>query len=265
MTAVMGAFSVASVFGVPAGLWLAQRAGWRMPFFSVAGLGAVVAASALFVMPSMRHHLTQVHQEPMSALLRDPAALLALAAVATVMMAAFAIIPSMSPFLQFNRGYPRDTLDRLYMVGGAVSFLAMWAIGRAIDRFGAPPVALGGTALFVTILWFGFVQQAPWPCLLIFIGFMLGMSFRNMPMTTLSTRVPMAHQRAGFMSAQSAVQHMSAAISSFVSSSLLKERPDRSLQGMDRVAFVAILLSLALPPLLVVIQKRVKIREARPV
>ena len=42
MGAVMGAFSVASVLGVPLGLRLARLGGWRLPFLAVAALGVVV-------------------------------------------------------------------------------------------------------------------------------------------------------------------------------------------------------------------------------
>src|SRR5437867_2236444 len=58
MGAVMGAFSVASVLGVPAGLELARQGGWRLPFFAVAGLGALVAAGAVFLLPPLRAHLS---------------------------------------------------------------------------------------------------------------------------------------------------------------------------------------------------------------
>jgi predicted MFS family arabinose efflux permease len=262
--AVMTAFSIASVLGVPAGLWLAQIAGWRAPFFSVAGLGALVAASAVFLMPPMRLHLARVHKPGGANLFSDPAALCALASVATVMIAAFSLIPSISPFLQFNRHFPRERLGLLYMAGGSVALIAMPIIGRLVDRFGSPPVSALGTLLFATVLWAAFVRQVPLHPLLIFVGFMLGMSFRNVPMQSLSTRVPLPHQRAGFMSTQSAVQHMAASVGAGLSSSLLVERPDRSLSGMGNVALVAIALSFALPPLLVVVQRRVKLREARP-
>jgi len=43
---VMGAFSIASILGVPAGLELARRGGWRLPFIAVGVLGA--AASIFF-------------------------------------------------------------------------------------------------------------------------------------------------------------------------------------------------------------------------
>jgi predicted MFS family arabinose efflux permease len=58
--AVMGAFSAASVLGVPMGLRLATWGGWRMPFIVVAAMGAVVGILALWKMPPMRGHIVVV-------------------------------------------------------------------------------------------------------------------------------------------------------------------------------------------------------------
>ncbi len=264
MGAVMAAFSLASVIGVPAGLELARHAGWRAPFFSVAALGFVVAALAVFLMPVMKGHL--LHPRPrgssMLTVFGDPGALSALASVATVYSAAFMVIPNISPFLQFNYHYPREHLHWLYLVGGLVSFVVMPVIGRLVDRLGPAPVSTLGTVLFVSILWFGYARPGPLPVMLIFVGFMVGMSFRNVPMTSLSTRVPLPHQRAGFMSAQSAVQHLAASAGAGLSSEFLRELPDRSLAGMERVVAVAIGLALALPVLVLVTYRYVKAREA---
>src|SRR5512145_2560571 len=54
---VMGAFTIASVLGVPAGLELARLGSWRTPFFAVAGMGFLVAGAALALMPPLRAHL----------------------------------------------------------------------------------------------------------------------------------------------------------------------------------------------------------------
>ncbi|MCC6741474.1 MAG: MFS transporter [Planctomycetia bacterium] len=264
MGAVMAAFSIASVLGVPAGLELARHAGWRSPFFSVAALGFLVAAGAVALMPSMRAHLD--HPRPpgsgMLSVFRDPGALSALASVATVYSAAFMIIPNISPFLQFNCHYPRAQLPLLYMVGGAISFFVMPVIGRLVDRLSPAPVSALGTVLFVAILWLGYSRPGPLPVMVVFVGFMVGMSFRNVPMTSLSTRGPLPHQRAGFMSAQSAVQHLAASAGAALSSGLLRELPDRSLDGMPAVTGIAIGLALALPALVAITYRYVKAREA---
>ena len=51
MGAVMGAFSVASVIGVPLSLQLSVWGGWRLPFLVVGGLGLVVTASVAASLP----------------------------------------------------------------------------------------------------------------------------------------------------------------------------------------------------------------------
>ena len=61
---LMGAFAVASVLGVPAGLSLAQNLGWRAPFIAVGVLGGLIAGAAFMLMPTIRGHLDrQGHAE----------------------------------------------------------------------------------------------------------------------------------------------------------------------------------------------------------
>ena len=59
MGAVMGAFSVASVLGVPLSLQLAVWGGWRLPFLVVGGLGLVVTAAVAASLPGLRAHLAR--------------------------------------------------------------------------------------------------------------------------------------------------------------------------------------------------------------
>ena len=76
------------------------------------------------------------------------------------------------------------------------------------------------------------------------------MSIRNVSMSSLSTRVPRADQRAGYMSLQSTAQHVSSATGAFASSRLLHDGPGGRLDGISTVASLSAALALALPPLL---------------
>jgi predicted MFS family arabinose efflux permease len=267
MGAIMGAFSVASILGVPIGLELARLGGFRAPFFAVAGLGLFVAAAAIGLMPPMRAHLAASREGAPRAsalqMLRRPAPIVSLAATATIMMASFTVVPNLSAYVQHNLGYPRDRLGLLYLVGGAVSFFAMRGIGRLVDRVGAPLVSAAGTALLLAVLGLTFVFPLPSvPVMALFVGFMVSHSFRNVAMNTLSTRVPFAHERARFLSMQSAVQHVSAALGAFVAASMLSEADDHRLVGIDRVALLAMALATALPFALAAVQSL--LRRAEP-
>jgi predicted MFS family arabinose efflux permease len=250
---VMGAFSIASVLGVPAGLELARLGGWRAPFFAVASLGLAIAGGALLLMPPMVGHLARPASAPAPGpgLLRRPAALLSLAATASTMMAGFAIIPNISAHLQFDLGYPRARLGLLYMAGGAVSFLVLRAAGRWVDRAGAPRVAAVGTALYLAVLALGFAFPQPWlPVMALFVAFMTANSIRNVSAAALSTRVPGPAERARFLSTQSAVQHLASATGAALSTQLLTSRPDGRLEGMLPLAAFSSVLGLLLPFLL---------------
>lgn len=266
---VMGAFSVASVLGVPASLELARIGGWRSPFFAVAAVGLCVAASAVFMMPKLRLHLASVQSReprPIGEFLAEPAVAASLAATATVMFAAFSVIPNISTFIQHNLHYPREHLSVLYLAGGGVSFITMRLIGRYVDSLGAPRMSAIGTLPFVCILFVTFVVEwQAMPVIALFIVFMSAMAVRNVSMSALSTRVPAPYERARFMSIQSAVQHIASAGGAVVSSMILSESPDHSLRGMPTIASVAIGLALLLPVLLAQCERSVKARDARVV
>lgn len=262
--AVMGAFSAASVLGVPAGLELSRLGGWRAPFFAVALLAVVVTALALRRMPPMRRHLAAgpAVPAPRRPFLADPAAVLSLAGTATVMTAVFCVAPNLAAFLQFNAGWPRERLGILYMAGGALSFLVLRGVGRLVDRIGSAPVAAAGTAVMVANLFLAFGKDRPLvPAWALFLAFMLGNSIRNPAQSALATRVPPPEARARFQSAQSAVQHLAASGGAFLSAHLLAVAPDGRLDGMGRVALLSGGLALLLPAVLLAVERRVRARE----
>ena len=264
--AVMGAFSVASVLGVPAGLELARHGGWRLPFFAVAAVGLVVTAAAIFSLPSLRIHLERKKTEtalPFVEIFSRPVVLYSLSLTACAMISSFILVPNISAYLQYNLGYPRESLWMLYLVGGSVSFFAMRLIGRLVDRFGSFLVSVAGALSFITVIYFGFIAySAVIPVIVIFVGFMLASSLRNVPMNTLTTKVPSPRERARFMSIQSAVQHFFAAVGAFLSAKLLHELPSHKLEGITTIASLSIAASLAAPVLTWMIESRVRAQAA---
>jgi predicted MFS family arabinose efflux permease len=97
---VMTAFSFATVLGVPAGLELSGLFGWRAPFFAVAGLGVLLCGAAVRFLPPMTAHRGRGGATGGAGKLLDAPALLSLSAVGLVMLGVFAIVPSLSPYVQ---------------------------------------------------------------------------------------------------------------------------------------------------------------------
>lgn len=264
MGAVMGAFSVASILGVPAGLELARQGGFRLPFVAVAVLGAIIATYAHVVLPPMVGHLDAAKKRrfgrDLVPLLRTDV-ILSLLMTTFVMASSFVIVPNLAPYMIYNLGYPRPRLGLLYLVGGLVSFGAMRGVGPLVDRFGSARVATFGASFISLVIYLGFAQAPPvLPVMAIFVMYMLGMAFRNVAYNTLTTKVPEPAERARFSSIQSAVQHLASAVGAFASAQFLTELPDHKLVGMQNTAYASIVLGLCLLPFLWAVERRVLAR-----
>ena len=277
MGTVMGAFSLASVFGVPAGLWLAEAFSWRAPFLGVSAVGLVVAAAAIFALPPMTGHLgNKVQTVDVGELLSQPLVQLSYLMTAIVMMGGFVIIPNIASYLQMNLAFPRSALKYAYGAGGLASLAATQLGGRAVDRFGSFRVGSVG-ALLVIVVVFGLfylphASPAVWVVLLVFVGFMVANGLRNVSYNTLTSKVPVPEVRARFQSLQSATQHGASAFAAILSAQLLSTVdlvpaggtvPVRRLVGMDKVALVSMAMSLVIPFLLYAVERGVKLKSVR--
>jgi len=247
--AVMGAFSLASVLGVPAGLELARLISWRAPFFAVAGLGLCITVLASRVMPPQRQHLLDKARSTAPATpMFDLSTCISLVNTALLMFGVFSVVPNISAYVQHNLGYPRERLGLLYLVGGCFSFVAMRVVGRLVDKWGPLPLVTLGTAIHAIALFEAFISPHPAVAVLpVFTLFMVSGSVRAVPMQQLATRVPRPEQRARFMSAQSAVQHMASAAGAILASMFLVALPSGKLVGMDKIALLAMTLALLVP------------------
>ena len=264
MGTVMGAFALASVVGVPIGLESARRFGWRAPFFGVAAIGAVVALGAVWLLPPLTGHLEAARARNRYAFLDlfgRPLPMLSWLTTGVLMMAAFILVPNISSYVQGNLHYPRARIGLLYMCGGVLSLLATQAGGRLVDKIGAARTALIGTAILLTTTAIGFVIYPPLiSVLVLFMLFMTAMGLRNVSYQTLASRVPEADERAGFMSIQSAVQHLASSLGAFASAAILTV-DNGILIGMPKIGAISMALSAVVPVLIFALEKSVLARD----
>jgi len=267
--AVMGAFSVASVVGIPAALFVCQWQGWRTPFIALALLGAAVSIGAVLYLPPMTGHLAAARAQAghrlqaVLGLFTRPLILNSYAMTATAMMSGFILIPNIPAFVLGNLHYPRERYGLLYFAGGIVSFFAMRWVGQLVDRFGSFSVGTVGVGMQIVVLYVGFVHSPQLlPVVMIFMAFMLANSFRNVAYSTLANKVPGPTERAQFMSIQSSVQHLASSLGAIVSSWMLSEGAGGLLVGIDNVAYVSIGLTLTLPIFLYSVEGQVRRRAA---
>lgn len=253
MGTVMGAFSAASVLGVPAGLELAHWAGWRAPFLVIGGTILCLAVLTAWRMPSMRGHMEGADDEPpersrLVGLLGDWRPWLAYATIGVSVVSGFLLIPNLSTYYQLNLGYPREDIGLLFLVGGSISFFTMRFAGRMVDRLGPLVVTVTAALGYLAVLYWGFYRAEPWlSVMLLFCAFMVARTTMAVSANTVVSWVPRPRERAAFMSVKNAFQHFAAAGGAFLSSEILSQDGTGALLYMPELTLLAMILALGQP------------------
>jgi MFS transporter, DHA1 family, inner membrane transport protein len=248
MGIVMGAFSAASVLGLPFGLSLAERSDWEMPFLVLAGVTAVVFVIGLVALPPMRAHLA--HREDESRVFRElwevarhPEHVRAFVLTTAIMFSAFTIVPFLAPYLTANVGMPESQLDMMYLAGGLATLVTgPLLFGPAADRFGHARVFT--ITAMVSIVPIAAVTNLPrvgLPVILAVTTLMMVLaSGRMISVTALVTGVVEPRRRGSFMSLNSSIQQGAAGAASFIGGLMIGGGEGRPLTGYPRVGLLAI-------------------------
>ncbi len=229
MGVVMSAFSVASIVGVPAGLWLAEVWGWRAPFAALGVLSAGLLGLAGFSLPSLRHHLGRAAEMigPWKVLLHPPH-LRAYLLTAALVCGTFTIIPYLSLYLVDNVGRDKDELFAVWLCAGVATLLTMTPFGWLSDRFGRLRVFRIVVLLTLppTLLLTNLPRASLATTLLVTTLFMLLTSARWVPAMAMVTASARPRYRGGFMSVNASVQQLAAALAPLLAGAILGDTPE---------------------------------------
>ncbi len=265
MGKVMSGFSLAAIFGVPIGLELSIRFGWHSSFYMVALLGIIAVILIIIYMPQITIHLSENNIKKVTyySLFDKPIYLLGFASSCLGSIAAFMIIPYISPFIQLNMGFPRAEVGNIYFIGGIGSFFAMHIAGKFVDKTSSTLTTMLSNIFILFTLILGCIYTDSFiPIIVIFPPFMIGMAVRNVSNYTLLSKIPSFNDRAGFMSVISCIQHLASSMGAILTSVILINGADGKLENMNIVAIIAAILFLIIPLILYKIEKLNKIRTA---
>ena len=119
----MAAFAVASVAGVPFGLFLGNTFGWQAPFLLLGGLGAIIGTAAAVLMPSLTGHMGKAAEHSPAVelwtILTEPNHLRAFALMLALTFGSFTVVPFLAAAMVANAGIAETHLMWLYVLGGA--------------------------------------------------------------------------------------------------------------------------------------------------
>lgn len=251
MGMVMTAFSVASVAGVPTGVFLAAQFSWRAPFLVIGGFAILVIIGIIFLLPSMNGHKQSGVRHPtvpeiFGDILRDGNQMRALLFSIVLMLGHFSIIPFIAPYMQLNIGFSDHQISYIYLTGGLLSVFVLPLVGRMADRRGNFKIF----ALASLFALFAIYMITNLPAVPILIALLATSSFfvaaggRNVPATTMVTSVVSPERRGSFMSVRASANELGLALASFIAGLIVTRNPNGSLAHYNRVGYFAIGMSI---------------------
>jgi predicted MFS family arabinose efflux permease len=231
MGAVMSAFSIASIAGIPLGLVLADHSvsGWRAPFVVLGVLSAGVLVLAVFVLPSIRGHLDSRRggaPTRMIEILTLPRHLAAFALMISMVLSSFLIAPYLAAYNVRNVGLPETDLWMVYLAGGLATLVSMNVVGRLADRYNRlwlfRILALGSGVPVLVLTFLPHGTPILW-LLLTTTAYMVLTSGRMVPAMTLISGAAEQRVRGSFMSLTTALQQMACGLAPLLGSLMLGE------------------------------------------
>ncbi|WP_433648767.1 MFS transporter [Micromonospora zamorensis] len=164
--------SVALVLGVPAGTWLGERAGWRVSFLAVAGLGAIVLVAVASLLPSTPPNEGHAARGATPDVYRFWL-LVAVAVLATA--GAIAGYTYVALFVTEVSGFAASAVGVILLVRGVASVLGIFAVGVVVDR--SPWLALAATVTLQSVALLGLYAVGHRPIAAVGLLALAGLAF----------------------------------------------------------------------------------------
>ena len=248
MGTVFAAFSIASVFGVPFGLYLARYISWHAPFIFIGVVGILIVPMIAFLMPPMRKHLDNQEGERMKAkevlseMLNNKSQLIALSLSAFLMLGHFLPIPFINPYMEFNVGFTKEQTPMIYMVGGTCALFSSFIIGRLADKFGKLRIFLiCAIASLVPIFLITNMPAIPFYYVLIVFGFWFSLSTgRSIPAQAMISNVVNPAHRGQFMSFNSSFQQLFTGMASLIAGLIVSSGADGKIYHYEWVGYLSL-------------------------
>ena len=147
-------WSIASVVGMPLGAYVSERIGWPAGFIIV-GIGALVAATALYVTLPRGLKIAPIGRAMWASLFGSRSLMMAVAVTAIQAAAQFTVLSFLVPSIKTLFNASAETVSLLLVAFGVTGVAGNLIGARMVDRIGAPRVTLLGLSsmLISHVVW----------------------------------------------------------------------------------------------------------------
>jgi predicted MFS family arabinose efflux permease len=241
---LMTGFSLASVAGVPLGLFLGTNYGWQIPFVVLAIGGIPALLLTPLALPPLNAHVGKRHAHPLRSVVETFSRvnhLKAFALIVALMISSFTVFPYLSPYLVANVGMTEHELPLVYIAGGALTLFSAPVIGRLADRYGKLTVfrliAPGSALLLLLITHLPPASTAI--AVAVFGALMVCNTGRMIAAMAMITSSVEPRRRGAFLSANSSVQHIAAGFASYLGGIIVTQSTDGRIEHFGAVGWIA--------------------------
>jgi MFS transporter, DHA1 family, inner membrane transport protein len=261
---VMGAFSLASVVGIPVGLILANSYNWNAPFYFLGILSLIIGIFLFKYMENMTSHLQRNNLKlkwysVVSAVLKSANQRNALLLTFLLMSGHFIVFTFLSPYMVANVGFKETQLSLIYLVGGFVTFFSSPLIGKYTDKLGKKKVYIFFALLILPMIYFVTnLPQVSVPIALTITSiFFIVIGGRVIPAMATSTAAVEPQQRGSFMAFNASVQQLGSGVAAFLAGAIVVKNSAGLYENFNYVGYVAIAINL----ISIIVISRIKINS----
>lgn len=164
-----------------------------------------------------------------------------------MMMGHFLIIPFINPYMEFNKGYTKEQIPWVYLVGGGASLIAAIFMGRISDNIGKFKV-FAFSLIASLVMVYGITNLPPIPFSLVLPFFAVWFIFatgRGVTAQAMVTNVVEKEQQGSFMVLNSSMQHAGTFLASIISGYIVIESKSGKIQHYEWVGYLSIVVLLA--------------------
>ncbi len=247
MGILMSGFALASVIGVPLGIFLSEAYSWHAPFYFVAAIGVFVFIAVFINVPNVTSHLKGPHDKSKLHLYKhiwgDKNMVYALLFSMCMVLSHFSIIPYISDYLVNNIGFSmKKDLIFMYIVGGILSSICAPFIGKLADKHGRYKLyfVLSILACIPILLISNFSTSVFWAMIGTSAMFFVFSGGRMVPAQAMITSAVTPSIRGGFMSLNSALQQLGVFLCTMIGGLIITNDETKKLHNYEYVGYIGI-------------------------
>jgi MFS transporter, DHA1 family, inner membrane transport protein len=246
---LMSGFALATIAGVPLGLYVANKTNWQVPFTGIAALGVILCVIAFFTIPDMKAHIDNKRERNIFRIYqsvgKDRNQQFALLMMITLIFSHFATIPFIAPYLTKNTGFLQEQLPLMYFFGGISSLFVSPVVGKLSDKFGKHKVftAFMLLAIIPVYLLTNLGHVSYYYVLIVTTLFFIVAGGRMVPAQALVTSVVPPDLRGGFMNLNASLQQLSLGLAAYIGGMIISKNAAGELQHYEVIGYMSIAVS----------------------